>query len=360
MHLGEIDGPRDILGELEARAQARGDETTRAMALWRLCMLEWLAGRWRLALEHAVAAKELAEQTQHAHARAWAGRAKALVEVDLGFVAEARATVDEAVAVARESGNDVYAMFGVGVLGRLELALGDASAAAHHLRDLPARLTAGGLNDPTSPIWADAIETLVALGELDRARVYLDAYEKNARRFGSPWALAAAARCRGLFEASVGRFESAVEAFDHALAHLEDGRYALERGRTLLCLGVARRQAHQKRVAREALDPAIAIFEALGARLWAERARAELRRISGRAPASDELTETERRVAELAAVGRTNREIAAELFMGVSTVEAHLSRVYRKLGVRSRTELAGRIATVREEAVKTRDERAEV
>ena len=92
------------------------------------------------------------------------------------------------------------------------------------------------------------------------------------------------------------------------------------------------------------------IFEELGARLWAEKARAELRRISGRAPASDELTETERRVAELAAQGRTNKEIAAQLYMGVSTVEAHLSHVYRKLGIRSRTELAGRVATPVDEA----------
>ena len=79
---------------------------------------------------------------------------------------------------------------------------------------------------------------------------------------------------------------------------------------------------------------ALAIFEELGARLWAEKARAELRRISGRAPPSEALTETERRVAELAARGRTNKEIAAELYMGLSTVESHLSHVYRKLGVR--------------------------
>ena len=104
-----------------------------------------------------------------------------------------------------------------------------------------------------------------------------------------------------------------------------------------------RRQAQQKRAAREALEGALAIFEELGAPLWAEKARAELRRISGRAPAPDELTETERRVAELAAGGRTNKQIAAELFMGVSTVEAHLSHVYRKLGVR-RAGLAGWIS----------------
>ena len=132
----------------------------------------------------------------------------------------------------------------------------------------------------------------------------------------------------------------ASSAFERALAELDGQPFPLERGRTLLCLGMVRRQAQQKKASRQALEQALAIFEDLGARLWAERARAELRRISGRAPASDELTETERRVAELAARGRSNKEIAAELFMGLSTVEAHLSRVYRKLGIRSRAGLA--------------------
>ena len=111
-----------------------------------------------------------------------------------------------------------------------------------------------------------------------------------------------------------------------------------------------RRQAQRKKAAREALEQALAIFDGLGARLWSEKARAELRRISGRAPAPDGLTETELRVADLAAHGRTNKEIAAELFMGVSTVEAHLSRVYRKLGVR-RAGLATRLAVAVDESV---------
>jgi DNA-binding CsgD family transcriptional regulator len=173
----------------------------------------------------------------------------------------------------------------------------------------------------------------------------------HATRAGDPWALAGAARSRGLFAAATGDSPGAFEAFDRALAVLEGRPYPLERGRTLLGLGTVRRQAQQKKAAREALEQALAIFEELGARLWAEKARAELRRISGRASSPDELSGTERRVAELAAQGQTNKEIAAELFMGVSTVEAHLSRVYRKLGIRSRTELGTRLAIPRDEAV---------
>ena len=149
-------------------------------------------------------------------------------------------------------------------------------------------------------------------------------------------------RCRGLLAAAHGDFDTSFAAFEHALTPAVEP-YRIERGRTLLCLGTVRRQAQQKRAAREALEQALAVFEELGAPLWAERARAELKRISGRSPASEGLTETERRVAELAAHGRTNKQIAAELYMGVSTVESHLSHVYRKLGVR-RAGLAGRLA----------------
>jgi DNA-binding CsgD family transcriptional regulator len=227
--------------------------------------------------------------------------------------------------------------------------LGNLEAAAGYLRELPSRFAAAGWNDPTVPAWPDALETVIALGELSSVREHLESYELHAERLGSPWARAAAMRCRALLRAAEGNLDGALSAFALALAELDAHPYPLERARTLLCLGTVRRQAGEKKAAREALGQSVAIFEELGARLWAEKARGELARISGRRGASEELTETELRVATLAAQGRSNKEIAAELFIGVSTVEMHLSRVYSKLGVR-RAGLAARLATVDETA----------
>ena len=124
----------------------------------------------------------------------------------------------------------------------------------------------------------------------------------------------------------------------------EDVPQPFDRARTLLALGTIQRRAKQRAEARTTLESALAVFEELGAALWAERARAEIARLGGRrARDRDELTETERRIAELAADGRSNREIAGELFVSERTVESNLTRAYRKLGVRSRTELARRL-----------------
>ena len=340
---GDTAGARAVLEELEREAAARGDEASRTQFISWLSVVEWLDGRWRRALDHVNAASELARQTQYAHARIWVGRAKALVETDLGLADAARASVEEAIAASRETSSGLFELVAVGALGRLELSLGNEKQAASHLRALPEQLRDRGLRDPMLTVWADAIEASIAVGEREHAHAHLEMYETDADRLVCPWAAAAAARCRGLLAGADGDVPGAFASFDRALAELERYPYPLERGRTLLCLGVVRRQAQQKRPAREALEQALAIFDGLGARLWAEKARAELGRISGRRAPSDELTETERRVAELAAGGRTNREIAAELYMGVSTVEAHLSHVYRKLGVR-RAELATRLA----------------
>jgi DNA-binding CsgD family transcriptional regulator len=349
MRRGELDRARALLDELEAIAVARGNEDTRRETVWYLCVLEWLAGRWQRALDHATTAHELGEQIHGAHS-GFTGRWKALVEVDLGLVEQARASAEESLAQAQASSNESFVIVILGVLGRLELLLGNLRAAGDCLRELPRRLKASGMNDPTQPIWPDTIETLVALGELDQARTYLEDYERYAVRLQSPLAMEVALRCRGLVCAAEGDPAGAFAALERALADRSDPPWVFERGRTLLCLGIVRRQEQQKRAAREALEQALAIFEKLGAPLWAEKARAELRRISGRRPADEELTETERRVAELAAQGRTNKEIAAELYMGVSTVEAHLSRVYRKLGIRSRSGLGPALAKLRDEA----------
>jgi DNA-binding CsgD family transcriptional regulator len=125
------------------------------------------------------------------------------------------------------------------------------------------------------------------------------------------------------------------------------GANQLELARTLLALGTAQRRAQHKRDARETLRRAADRFERLGARLWAAKAQAELRRIGGRTASDDELSETERLIVELVVAGRKNRDVAAELSLSPNTVAWNLSKVYRKLGVGSRTELATRAGSCR-------------
>jgi DNA-binding CsgD family transcriptional regulator len=344
--LGKLDEARSILGRMDETAATRGDERTRSQVAGSLARLEWFAGNWQIALERVAMAVELTTAALSRHNRAFTGRLRALAEADLGLVEQARAAAAEAVETAEAIGDQEWKALALGVLGRIELALGNVEAAVGYLREPPGELLSRGYRDPTAPLWADAIEALVAADELEQARRYLESYEENAERAESPWGKAAAARCRGLLDAREEDFAAAFAAFGRSLDELEGLPYPFERGRTLLCLGTVRRRAQQKKAARETLEQALAIFEELGAPLWAEKTRAELRRISGRRPAEEELTETERRVAELAAQGRTNKEIAAELFMGVSTVEAHLSRIYRKFGIRSRTSLARSLAEI--------------
>jgi DNA-binding CsgD family transcriptional regulator len=135
-----------------------------------------------------------------------------------------------------------------------------------------------------------------------------------------------------------------VAAIDRALELHDRLELPFERARTLLAQGATLRRAKQRRPARVVLQEALAEFDRLGARLWRERTRAELARISGRAPSAGELTPAEHRVAALVAEGKTNREVAAALYLSERTIEGHLSHLYAKLGVRSRAELAARMA----------------
>jgi DNA-binding CsgD family transcriptional regulator len=146
-------------------------------------------------------------------------------------------------------------------------------------------------------------------------------------------------RCRGLVAAAEGDVEGANRLLERAAAEHAALGNPFGRARALLAVGLTRRRVRQKRAARDAIAEALALFEECGAAGWAETARAELGSIGGRRR-EEGLTAAERRVAALAAEGRTNREVAAELFLSQRTVETHLSHVYAKLGIRSRTELA--------------------
>jgi DNA-binding CsgD family transcriptional regulator len=169
-------------------------------------------------------------------------------------------------------------------------------------------------------------------------------WEADATRVNREWVLAHVTRCRGLVAAAAGDVGRATSLLQQAVAQHEEVGDPYGRARALLSLGIIRRRERQKRDARDAIGAALDGFKQLGAATWVARARDELGHIGGRTR-EEGLTAAERRVARLVAEGRTNREVAAALFLGERTVASHLTHIYAKLGVRSRTELAGKVQT---------------
>src|SRR5262249_25652603 len=147
---------------------------------------------------------------------------------------------------------------------------------------------------PVAMALPDAIEALVATGELERATRLTDGLAACGRKFDRPWALATSGRCRALLAAAAGDLDSAAAAAEQALAEHERLPMPFERGRTMVVQGQLQRRRGARRAARETLQRALAIFAALDAPLWAEKARAEIARIGVRR-ASEELTEGEER-----------------------------------------------------------------
>jgi DNA-binding CsgD family transcriptional regulator len=196
----------------------------------------------------------------------------------------------------------------------------------------------------------DEIEALVALGDLARAEDLAAWMDEVARATQRAWTMATGARSQALEQAARNDLEGADATLERALAAPERLPMPLELGRTLLTRGIVQRRMRRRAVARETLEQALALFERRGATLWAERTRSEIARIGGRSGAQLELTPVEQRIAALVAQGRTNGEIAAALSLSRKTVEANLSRSYRKLGVRSRAQLAARLSEPREPA----------
>ena len=231
-----------------------------------------------------------------------------------------------------------------GALGFVALSRGEAEAAAGHLDQWYALLTAMHFGEPGySRSYLDYLCALAGTGRIRDAEAVLGTLARQARRSGRASAAAVARTGRALIQAHEGRLAEAQASAARALSWYRGSPLRFDQARTVLIAGQISRRAKAKSAARDLLQEARAAFGSFGSPAWEALAAAELARVSVRPRAPAELTETEQRVAELVAAGLTNRETAARAFLAVKTVEAVLGRVYRKLGVRSRAELAVRM-----------------
>ena len=344
LFVGRFGEAREQLLAVRARAAERGEEQDLAFFLSWLVWLETATGSFAAAAALAEEAQLLATLTASGLTRAWVLAHRGLLRAHVGDLDGARADCAEATVRADEA-SAVAAIPWI-VAGRClaELAAGDAEAAWDAAATAVEVVEAVGVPEPGIAIFLpSALEAMVATGRLERAGTLLETFERRARRLDRVWALATGARCRGLLLAARGDLPGAEAALQEALVEHARLEMPFERARTLLCLGRVQRRGNERKQARAALGEALEVFETLGAPVWAEQARAEILRIGVRR-APSELTENERAVAELAATGLTNREIAARLFVSRRTVEANLARAYAKLGIRSRAELGARMA----------------
>jgi len=341
---GDLESARGPLEEELETARRRG-EKWRAFVLLRLAEVDWRAGDLDAAERHATEAAEIFSDGGDLWGSSQVLTLQALLAAIRGSEPESRRLAQEAILQADQHHSRHYALANRWVLGFLELSLGQPARAHELLGTLPDALDELGVGEPgLIPALPDAVETLVALGRLDEAEAVLRRLEGQALALQHRWATPAALRCRALLLLARGESSAAVASAEAAVAGFEAAGLPLDRGRALLVAGDALRRLGERRRAAEKLEAAMEVFSNLGASLWLERAAKELRRANPRRGRDRELTSTERRVAVLVVSGLTNREVAGQLFTTISTVEAHLTRIYRKAGVRSRTELASRVA----------------
>jgi DNA-binding CsgD family transcriptional regulator len=330
---------RAIIERVLERSRRSGRYRMVTLALALLATIEINMGKWTSAehriAEHGELVGQIGESAVEFDTLYIGGR----LDVLRGRLDDARAKLKRCVEEAPKIGLQMAAQTAYQELALLALSLGNLAEA---VRSFESADEIGG-DSSHRGYRSHRVEALVGLGRLEEAEARTASLEQEGDA-ARPFTAAAAKRCRGLIAAAGGDFRRAAALLSESVAEQEQLTRPFELARTLLMLGSVARRARKKRAAREPLERALAIFDELGSPLWAEQARSELARIGGRAPGGGEPTATEQKVAQLAAAGRTNKEIAAELFMAVRTVESNLSRIYAKLGVRSRTELAGRVA----------------
>lgn len=345
LYFEEWDRMRAPLERLIQAARAANAPGALPYALGHLSELEFRTGRWQEALAEASEAVSLASELSHKISLVYALACLAWIEAARGMENECREHLQQLGSVIPHA-HDIVALYRARIGGLLDLGAGRNEEAIKKLRPLFEIIpTAGGNAPGLFQEGSDLIEAYVHVGQLEEAKAALDQFQGQADAFVGTWSVAAAARCHGLLDDD---FEA---AFTRSIELHGRAGMPFERARSELCYGERLRRTRQRADARSQLHRALETFDQLGAEPWAERARNELR-ASGetvqRKPAgTSELTLQELQVALRVAEGATNRETAAALFLSPKTVEAHLSRIYSKLGVRSRTELAHRLAAER-------------
>jgi DNA-binding CsgD family transcriptional regulator len=324
----------------------RGEDVWRAERLAHLSRAELEAGNWDAAERGIEEACETITQLEAPGPWAILFRIRAIVDAHRGRLERARATLPPLVAHAERAGSGWWEALLQSAVAFVEYAAGSHAEVDRALTRMHDLMDSVGvrdfLPDRSEPIH---VESLVALGELERAREELARLEERGRTFPRLWTTVALPRARALVLAAEGDVSGALAALDE-LDLDAASKLPFDLGRALLIRGRLQRRAKQKRAAADTLREALAIFERLGAPAWEAQTRAELDRV-GLRRSPDELTATERRVAELAAEGLTNREVASKAYMSPKTVQANLTRIYRKLGISSRAELGARMADER-------------
>ena len=318
----------------------RGDVVSAAECVEFLAMAEFRAGNWAQAEQALEDACETLAQLELRGPFIASFADRSVIDAHRGRIERARQTLLGILGVERL---DVFwRSVCHSAQGAVEFCASDYEAADRAWTQMRAEARAVGwidfLDDRSEP---DHIEALLALGRLDEARRVLDALEWRGRTLPRSWIDAGLPRARALVLAAEGKLAEALGIVDAAPAIRA---LPFESARLLLVKGQLERRANRKLAARDSLTEALGIFEELGSPPWAQRARDEIARLGLRHRAPTELTESERRIAELAAAGMTNRQVAEASFVSPKTVEANLARVYQKLGIRSRAELGARMS----------------
>lgn len=341
LHATEFEEAERLLVDEIRFAEERGLETNEVAARGHLAEVQLRRGHWSLALENARLAVEHARQAANDQVLAGVTYPLAAVEGLLGNHDRARGLSTEALAAAEATGDFWFVVSHRSVLGVVALAEDAPLEAIEILEPAWELMLERRLGDlsifPVAQVLAESLATVGRFADAAAVVAALRASPISSR----PWCRTMTSRCSALAASIQGDHDGARAALEMAIEAQSELPEPFERARTTLVQGRVERNARNWGAARAALVSALEQFDTLGASRWAEKTSAEIARVPGRRPGrSDDLTTREREIATLVAEGLANKEVAARLFLTIRTVEANLSKVYAKLGVRSRTELA--------------------